>query len=155
MVNGASGVVNGSPLGWSTYQVPNMILLFALLVVLIDPGGPGPPPIARLTEHGLEMLCRATNESRAFENIQTGQNDFVAETAGSQQVYYDIVAKDEMLASKSTANKGGLSLGWWKPPIGGGPPGSIKTRSSASSIMFGTRLRLVGDDCVSCIYRAE
>jgi len=28
-------------------------------MALIDPGGPGPPPIARLTEHGLEMLCPA------------------------------------------------------------------------------------------------
>ena len=63
------------------------MILLALLMALIDPGGPGTPPIAWLTEHGLEMLCRATNGSTAFENIQAGQKDFVAETAGSQQVY--------------------------------------------------------------------
>ena len=81
------------------------MLLLALLMALTDLGGPGPPPIARLTEHGLEMLCRASNESRALENIQAGQEDFVAEKAGSKQVYYDNVDKDDMLTSNSTAKK--------------------------------------------------
>ena len=81
------------------------MLLLALLMVLTDPGGHGPPPIARLTEHGLEMLCRAANGSRALENIQAGQEDFVAEKAGSKQVYYDNVDKDGMLASEGTAKK--------------------------------------------------
>jgi hypothetical protein len=74
-------------------------------MVLTDPGGHGPPPIARLTEHGLEMLCRAANGSTALKNIQAGQEDFVAEKAGSKQVYYDNVDKDGMLASKVTAGK--------------------------------------------------
>ena len=81
------------------------MLLLALLMVLTDPGGHGPPPIARLTEHGLEMLCRAANGSTALKNIQAGQEDFVAEKAGSKQVYYDNVDKDDMLASKVTAKK--------------------------------------------------
>ena len=81
------------------------MLLLALLMVLTDLGGPGPPPIARLTEHGLEMLCGATNGSTALENIQAGQKDFAAEKADSKQVYYDNVDKDDMLASEGTAKK--------------------------------------------------